>query len=60
MAAEEADHRHRRLLRTRHQRPRSSRAAEQRDEFAASSLDHLVGEREQCGRNFEPKRPRGL
>jgi hypothetical protein len=24
------------------------------------SFDHLVGESEQCGRNFEPERPRGL
>ena len=32
--AEEADHRHRRLLRARRQRPRRRRAAEQRDELA--------------------------
>jgi hypothetical protein len=31
------------LLRTRSERPRSRRAAEQRDELAAPSLDHLVG-----------------
>src|SRR5499427_2494969 len=33
--AEEPDHRHRRLLRTRRERPRNHRAAEQRDEIAA-------------------------
>jgi hypothetical protein len=33
-ASEESDHRHRRLLRLRHERPRD-RAAEQRDEVAA-------------------------
>jgi hypothetical protein len=31
----EPDHRHRRLLRPRRERPRGCRAAEQRDEFAA-------------------------
>jgi len=31
---EESDHRHRRLLRPRRERPRGSRAAEQRDELA--------------------------
>src|SRR5262249_8840324 len=34
---EEADHRHRRLLRARRERPRDRRAAEQRDERAASA-----------------------
>src|SRR5215813_326186 len=33
-AAEEPDHRHRRLLRARRERPRSRRAAEQRDNLA--------------------------
>src|SRR5215471_6543402 len=33
--ADESDHRHRRLLRSRSQRPRGCRAAEQRDELAA-------------------------
>ena len=33
-AAEEADHRHRRLLRARRERPRCRRATEQRDELA--------------------------
>jgi hypothetical protein len=33
---EEPDHRHRRLLRPRRERPRRNRAAEQRDELAAS------------------------
>src|SRR6516225_7024356 len=35
-AAEEPDHRHRRLLRARRERPRGSRAAEHRDECAPS------------------------
>jgi hypothetical protein len=35
---EEPDHRHRRLLRTRRERPRRC-AAEQRDELASSDLD---------------------
>ena len=35
-AAEEPDHRHRRLLRARRERPRRRRAAEQRDELAPS------------------------
>src|SRR5262249_59368364 len=35
--AEEPNNRHRRLLRTRHQRPCHSRAAEQRDELAPAS-----------------------
>jgi hypothetical protein len=35
---EKSDHRHRRLLRTRRQRPRCRRAAEQRDELAAFPL----------------------
>ena len=34
MWCEKPDHRHRRLLRARRQRPRRRRAAEQRDEFA--------------------------
>jgi hypothetical protein len=37
-ASEKSDHRHRRLLRARRQRLRSRRAAEKRDEFAASHL----------------------
>ena len=42
-AAEEPDHRHRRLLRARRERPRSRRAAEQRDELAPSDADcHLT------------------
>src|SRR5262249_53161410 len=39
-AAEESDYRHRRLLRARRERPRCSRAAEERDELA--SLDHSI------------------
>jgi hypothetical protein len=34
--AEPADHRHRRLLRARRERPREYRSAEKRDEFAPS------------------------
>ena len=40
---EETNNRHRRLLRARRERPRSRRAAEQRDELAPLSFDHLVG-----------------
>jgi len=42
-AAEEPDHRHRWLLRTRRERPRERRCAEQRDELAALHFDHLGG-----------------
>ena len=46
--AQEPDGRQlRRLLRTRRERPRCRRAAEQRDELAPLSLDHLVGAGEQ-------------
>jgi len=38
---------HRRLLRPRRARPRDRRTAEQRDELADASLDHLVGAGEQ-------------
>ena len=38
---EEADHRHRRLLRARRERPRGRRAAEQRDELAPFYLTEL-------------------
>ena len=37
-AADEADHRHRRLLRARRERPRRRRAAEQRDELASPHI----------------------
>jgi hypothetical protein len=52
------EHWQRRLLRTRRERPRGRRAAEQPDERAAFSLDHLVGERNQqttyrTGRAFD-------
>jgi hypothetical protein len=38
---EKADHRHCSLLRARRERPRGCRAAEQRDEHAASYSDHF-------------------
>jgi len=43
-----------RLLRARRKRPRCRRAAEQRDELAAS-FDHLVGAGKQHRRNFQPE-----
>jgi hypothetical protein len=39
-AAEKSDHRHRRLLRARRERPRGCSAAEQRYELAASHAEH--------------------
>jgi hypothetical protein len=38
--AEKADHRHRRLLRTRRERPRDSRAAKQPDDIAPTHVEH--------------------
>ena len=46
--AAKPDHRHRRLLRARRQRPRGRRAAEQRDELAALQLIEL---------HFGPRQP---
>ena len=49
------------LLRARRERPRRRRAAEQRDELAPVSFDHLVGAREQdVGGTVEAERPGGL
>jgi len=46
--AEISDHRHRRLLRARRERPRDRRAAEQ---MRGASLDHLVDLRKQRRRD---------
>src|SRR5262249_15294692 len=45
--AEEADHRQRRLLRARRERPRR-RAAEQRNELASSDVEHGLLPRTRC------------
>ena len=41
-AVEESDHRHRRLLRPCHERPRCHRPAEQRDELTPSQIGHKL------------------
>ena len=48
--AAKPDHRHRRLLRARRQRPRGRRAAEQRDELASFQLIELHSIRASQGR----------
>ena len=49
-----------RLLRARRERPRRRRAAEQRDELAPPSFDHLVGELLKMQRHVEAERLCGL
>ena len=59
--AKKPDHRHRRLLRARRERPRRRRAAEQRDELAPP--DHSItssATREQFVGNFETEQLGGL
>ena len=58
--AEKPHHRHRRLLRARRERPRRRRAAEQRDELAPLSFNHLVGALLDMQRYVESERFRGL
>jgi hypothetical protein len=48
---EKSDHRHRRLLRPRRERPCGCRATEERNELAAFH-SILIGAREQRGRNL--------
>ena len=57
---EEPDHRHRRLLRARRERPRSRRAAEQRDELAPLHSITSSARASSDGRHVEAERLRGL
>src|SRR5262245_28995275 len=56
-AVEEPDHRHRRLLRARHSRPRRRRAADQRDEFAPF---HSITSSARTSTDAGTSRPRAL
>jgi hypothetical protein len=57
-AAEDPDHRHRLLLRTRRHRPRRRAAAEQRDELAPSH--YSITSSASCGRCMGTSRPKAL
>src|SRR5262245_26490683 len=56
-AAEESDHRHRRLLRTRRPRPRGRRAAEQRYELTPP---HSITSSARCCKHHGTSRPSAL
>ena len=59
-ATQKSNHRHRRLLRARRERPRRRRAAEQRDELAASHSITSSARASRVGGDIEAERLRGL